>query len=50
MGNSNLRYDRKKKFEKKSYFNTVEEIYWKKFSDSNELILQLEIIYISSWK
>ena len=50
MGNSNARYDRKKKFEKKNYFNKVEEIYWKKFSNKNELILQFEIVYISCWK
>ena len=50
IGNSNIYYDRKKKFEKKKYFNKVEEIYWKQYSNKKKLILQLEIIYITAWK
>ena len=50
LGNSNLYYDRKKKFEKKKYFNKLEELYWNNYSNNNELILQLELIFISGWK
>lgn len=50
LGNSNIYYDRKKNFEKKNYFNKVEDIYWKKYSNDKKLILQLEIICMSGWK
>ena len=50
LGNSYIYMDRKKKFEHKKYFKKVEEIYWKNFSQNNEIFLQIEIIYISGWK
>jgi len=50
LGCSYILNDRKKKFEKKNYFKKAEEIYWKKFSKNNKLILQLEIMYFSGWK
>jgi hypothetical protein len=28
----------------------VEEIYWEKFSKNKQLLLKLQIIYISGWK
>ena len=50
LGNSYVYKDRKKKFEHKNYFKTVEDIYWKKYSNKNQLILSLEIIIITGWK
>lgn len=50
LGNSYMFFDKKKIFENKNYFNKIEEIYWKRFSNNNEIILQLEILYISCWK
>ena len=50
LSNSNSYYDRKKKFEKKEYFKKVEEIYWQKYANNNKLILQLEVIFVKSWK
>ena len=35
---------------KKNYFKKVEEMYWKKFSNNNQLNAKIEIIYISAWK
>jgi SAM-dependent methyltransferase len=50
LGNSNIYVDRKKLFERKTYFKKVEEIYSKKYSNNNLFILQLEILYITAWK
>lgn len=50
LANSNIYYDRKKTFEKKTYFKTVEEIFWKQHSKNNLLLLHLEIFYITGWK
>ena len=50
LGNSNIYKDRKKSFERKIYFKKVEDIYSKKYSNNNQVILQLEIIYITAWK
>jgi len=50
LGNSNVCFGRKKQFEKKNYFKKVEEIYWKKFSNGDEIILQFEVIFITSWR
>jgi len=50
LGNSNILNDRKKIFENKNYFKRVEEIYWEKFSKNKQLLLKLQIIYISGWK
>ena len=50
LGNSYLYIDRKKKFESKRYFKKIEEIYWEKFSENHELLLSLEVIFITGWK
>ena len=50
LANSNIYYDRKKTFENKNYFKKVEEIFWKKYSKKNQLLLHLETIYITGWK
>ena len=50
LGHSNMYVDRKINFDKKKYFKKVEEIYWKKFSNDNKIILNLEVISISAWK
>ena len=50
LGNTYLNIDRKKIFENKDYFKKVEDIYWKNYSNNDEIILQLEIIFLSSWK
>ncbi len=50
LGMSNIYFDRKKSFEKKNYFEKVEEIYWQNYSKDNEIILQMEVIYFSAWK
>ena len=50
LGHTNVYLDRKKNFEKKNYFKKVEELYWGKYSNDNEIILQIEIIYITAWK
>lgn len=50
LGNSNVYLNRKKTFEKKLYFKKIEEIYWKKYSNNKEIILQFEIIFLSAWK
>ena len=50
LGNSNIYEDRKKLFERKNYFKKVEEIYFKNYTNNNQFILQLEIIYITAWK
>ena len=50
LRNSNIYKDRKKSFERKIYFKKVEDIYSKKYSNNNQFILQLEIIYITAWK
>ena len=50
LGHSNINVGRKSFFEIKNYFKKVEEIYWKKFSNNNQLIANIEIIYISAWK
>ena len=50
LGNSNIYKDRKDNFENKKYFQKVEDIYWKKYSNNEELILHLEVIFISAWK
>ena len=50
LGNSNIYEDRKKNFERKNYFKKVEEIYFENYSNSNQFILQLEILYITAWK
>ena len=50
LANTNITNNRKKKFENKNYFNEVEKLYWNKYSNNNEIILQLEIIFISGWK
>ena len=50
LGGSNLSIDRKQIFENKNYFKKVEQIYWKNYSNGDEIILQLEIIFLSSWK
>ena len=50
LGNSNVYEDRKKNFERKNYFKKVEEIYFENYSNSNQFILQLEILYITAWK
>ena len=50
LGNSNIYVDRKKLFERKTYFKKVEEIYLKNYSNNDQFILQLEILYITAWK
>ena len=50
LGNTNIYLDRKKNFENKNYFKKVEEFYWKKYSNNDEIILQIETIYITAWK
>ena len=50
LGNSNIYKDRKKSFERKTYFKKVEEIYSKNYSNNNKFILQLEVLYITAWK
>ena len=40
----------KKYLKKKNYFKKVEEIYRKNYTNNNQFILQLEIIYITAWK
>ena len=50
LGNSNIYEDRKKIFEKKIYFKRLEEIYSKNYTNDNQFILQLEILYITAWK
>lgn len=50
LGLSNISKLRKKKFEKKFYFKVVEEYYWKNYSKNNQLISQVEIIYLTGWK
>ena len=50
LGHSNNYFDRKTTFENKNYFKRVEEIYWEKYSNKDQLIAQLEIIYLSGWK
>ena len=50
LGNSNIYKDRKKLFERKTYFKKVEEIYLKNYSNNDQFILQLEILYITAWK
>lgn len=50
LGNSNMYKDRKDNFENKKYFRKVEEIYWNKYANNEELILHLEIIFVSAWK
>jgi len=50
LGNSYIYTDRKKTFENKNYFKTIEDLYWNHYSYKNQLILSLEIIFISGWK
>ena len=50
LGNSNIYNDRKKSFERKTYFKKVEEIYKKNYSNNNQYIMQLEVLYITAWK
>ena len=50
LGNSYFFNDRKKTFEKKLYFKQVEEIYMKKYSNNQKLVMQIQIIYITGWK
>jgi len=50
LGNSYMYLDRKKTFENKKYFKKIEDIYWNRYSNNNQLILSLEIIFISGWK
>ena len=50
LGNTYLYNDRKKNFESKNYFKKIEEIYWNKFSLNNQLLLSLDVIFITGWK
>ena len=50
LANSNIYYDRKKTFENKIYFKKVEEIFWKKYSKNKQILLHLEIVYVTGWK
>lgn len=50
LGNSYIYEDRKKIFESKNYFKKVEEIYWKNYSANNQLLLSLNVIFVTGWK
>ena len=50
LGNTNILLNKKQKFEKKKYFQKLEEEYWKNYENDGYISLSFEVINISGWK